>query len=39
MNSTIPEGPVTLKLTFTGNEFSGTWSMEGAGGAISGRRR
>ena len=37
--SSIAEGPVTLTLQFTGNEFSGRWAIQGMDGAISGKRR
>jgi hypothetical protein len=39
IGANIPEGPVLLTLTFTGNEFSGKWAIEGAEGPITGKRR
>ena len=41
IGATIPEGAVILTLTFTGNDFTGNWSLpaESMGGAISGKRR
>ena len=39
LTANIPEGTVTLRLAFTGNEFTGQWSVQDAGGAITGRKR
>ena len=39
IGANIPDGAVVLKLSFTGNDFTGTWSLGEAGGAIRGKRR
>jgi len=35
----IPDGQVTFYMTFTGAEFTGKWTVQGAEGAFNGRRR
>jgi hypothetical protein len=37
--ASIAEGPVTLTLNFTGNDFTGKWVIENIEGTISGKRR
>jgi hypothetical protein len=39
ITTNIAEGEVTLTMNFTGNEFTGNWSIQGAEGALSGKRR
>ena len=39
LSANIPEGTVVLTLNFTGNDFAGTWAIQDAGGAVTGRRR
>ena len=39
LTANIPEGAVVLTLYFTGNDFTGTWALQDAGGAITGRKR
>lgn len=34
-----PDGPITMVLEFTGNDFSGTWEGTGMAGTHSGKRR
>jgi hypothetical protein len=33
-----PDGTVTIRMTFTGDTFTGSWALGGDGGALSGRR-
>lgn len=35
----IPEGLVVTTVTFTGDEFTGKWAIQGMEGTISGKRR
>jgi hypothetical protein len=37
--SSINEGPVTLTLNFTGNDFAGKWAIQGMEGTLTGKRR
>lgn len=39
ISADIPDGAVVLTLNFTGNDFTGKWALQGAEGAISGKRR
>ena len=39
IGANIPDGAVVLTLTFTGNDFTGKWSLGGSEGAIRGKRR
>jgi len=34
-----PDGPVTMTVTFTGDAFSGAWTLGAMGGEMSGKRR
>lgn len=34
-----PDGVVTLRMSFTGNDFTGRWELAGDSGTLSGRRR
>jgi hypothetical protein len=34
-----PDGPVTLRMSFTGNDFTGRWELAGDSGTLTGRRR
>jgi hypothetical protein len=34
-----PDGPITMSLTFTGNDFTGSWTMGGMSGSLNGSRR
>lgn len=34
-----PDGVVTLRMTFTGDDFTGRWELAGDGGTLTGRRR
>jgi len=36
--SDTPEGPVSLVLTFTGANFTGTWTYAGMSGTMAGKR-
>lgn len=36
--SQTPNGDATFRLTFTGSEFTGTWSLGGDSGPVTGRR-
>jgi len=34
-----PDGPVTMTVTFTGDTFTGAWTLAGMGGEMTGKRR
>ncbi|HEX8392843.1 MAG TPA: hypothetical protein VF665_10845 [Longimicrobium sp.] len=38
INAETPQGPVVMVFNFTGMEFTGTWSLGGDGGPLTGRR-
>ncbi|MGH7500453.1 MAG: hypothetical protein ACREL7_01735 [Longimicrobiales bacterium] len=37
--ASTPDGPVTMSLIFTGDTFTGTWSLGDMSGTLTGRRR
>lgn len=34
-----PDGPITFTMEFTGNDFTGTWTLGGMSGVHTGKRR
>jgi hypothetical protein len=37
--ASAPDGPVNCTLTFTGNDFTGSWNYAGMAGQLTGKRR
>lgn len=38
VSADTPDGPLTINMTFTGNDFTGEWELSGDSGTLSGRR-